>query len=261
MKIFLTLTVAALWSRTAASSDEAENIRRNLVTEQRPDSDFISRQGTYCLDEGYTPSGELADGALEFCPPGALLFIPPIANFIGWGDPDQPDIFASIDYAGLANQYTENAFGTTTTGSVTERELPDGRALVKVNLHIKNALTWVSSGSFTGDLLFGARAEEAAGDESKRALGDFHLKVEFVNVAPGYDLPDLIQILSTPELVQEVNAISINGVARGPLSDGTPGKLVITQIGLLDNPNCGLEDGNSAVTDCFPVEKITLTEV
>src|SRR5438105_15461101 len=93
---------------------------------QRPIGDFVNAQGTFCIDDG---SG------------GCLIFVPPVANFIGWDTlqevpPQQGNVqpvrCASVDYAGLANAKFEElsgiSFGTTTSGTVTEHPLADGRA-------------------------------------------------------------------------------------------------------------------------------------
>ena len=81
-------------------------------TTQRPISDFLEGQGTFCFP---SPSG------------GCLSFVPPVPNFEGWEDL-AGTVAVSVDYAGLANACFGNAFGTTISGSITERTLADGRA-------------------------------------------------------------------------------------------------------------------------------------
>ena len=93
-------------------------------TTQRPISDFVQAQGTFCFPNG---SG------------GCLLFVPPVPNFVGWGD-QAGNLGASVDYAGLANACFGNAFGTTTSGVITERALANGRAEDTVLLFTQNAL-------------------------------------------------------------------------------------------------------------------------
>jgi len=110
---------------------------------QRPISDFISTQGT------------------------TSMFIPPVPDYIGWTTAAgfQPAYGASVDYAGVANRWLmangHSSLGTTFRGSISERPLSDGRALVSVELATKNALAFVfdlNSGDFaTGTLLFGYR--------------------------------------------------------------------------------------------------------
>jgi hypothetical protein len=206
---------------------------------QRPIEDFVNAQGTYCIDDG---------GG------GCYLFVPPVANFIGWTDSAR-EIAASVDYAGLANAWAGYAFDTETTGTVTERPLPDGRAEVHVRLHTTNALSWVVDGfDFNGPLLFGHRAPDVqAGAEP--ALGESFLHVRFINTAPGAPLPDLIQLFVAPEEGQELEFISFYARANGPLADGTPGRLQVVQTGLL------MTGFQGAVADGFPVESIILKAV
>ena len=129
---------------------------------QRPIEDFLAPQGTLCLPDG--------DG-------GCFLFVPPVENFLGLSDP-AAGLFASIDYAGLADEWITAesggavSFETRFRGSVTETPLPDGRAEVFVRLHTTNALTWaIEGGDFGGaPTIFGNRAPDVlAGRGAGRA--------------------------------------------------------------------------------------------
>jgi hypothetical protein len=206
---------------------------------QRPIEDFVNAQGTFCVDDG---SG------------GCWLIVPPVANFIGWTDLAE-GIVASVDYAGLADAFAGGAFGTETTGTVTERPLKDGRAEVHVRLHTTNALSWVAEGGdFNGPLLFGHRAPEVlAGAEA--ALGESFLGIRFINTAPGAPLPDLIQLLFFPEPDRQVIFLSFQARADGPLADGSPGRVQVVQTGLF------MTAGKGATEDGFPAEKIILRGV
>src|SRR5207237_1448323 len=55
------------------------------ATTQRPISDFLSTQGTFCVDAACT------------------LFVPPTPNFVGFTDTVH-DLGISFDYAGLSDQ-------------------------------------------------------------------------------------------------------------------------------------------------------------
>jgi hypothetical protein len=95
---------------------------------QRPLSDFINAQGT------------------------TTCFTPPAPAQLGWGTGNNktngnknltPGRFALIDYTGLEGKYLLSQgidLGTTVSGSVLERPLADGSALVTVDLQTKNAL-------------------------------------------------------------------------------------------------------------------------
>jgi len=157
----------------------------------RPIEEFLAAQGTYCIDDG---AG------------GCFLFVPPAPNYIGWFDPIT--LYAlSVDYAGLANAWIESesggavSLGTTMSGSVNERSLPDGRAEGSVVLHTRDALTWaiqspsVAEIDFAANpLLFGCRAHDVLDDGQEPALGECTLKVKFLNPAPGAPLPDLMEL-------------------------------------------------------------------
>jgi hypothetical protein len=221
--------------------------------QQRPIEDFVERQGKYCFLDGVYADPCPTD------PP--LLFVPPVDNFIGWTDPAL-EIAASVDYAGLANECAGGAFGTETSGSITERTLADGRAEVHVRLHTTNALTWVADGfDFNGPLLFGERLVEDPGNcgvlppGAEAALGSSLLNVTFTNTAPGAPLPDLIQLLVDPEEGQEPIKLSLHGRAGGRLADGTPGHVTVVETALF------MTSSQGATTDGFPVERIILRSV
>jgi hypothetical protein len=214
---------------------------------QRPLSDFISTQGT------------------------TNIFVPPVPDFIGWltAVGIEPPYFASVDYAGLANGWLmangHPSLGTTFGGSVTERPLPDGRAQVSVNLHTRNALTWVgdlSTGDFaTGTLLFGNRAQDVlAGAEP--ALGESHFQAVFRIAAPGAPIPDRVAngfCVGPNPAGCELISLSFRANASGVLhaafgvAEGTPGRAVVSQTGVLfRGPFKG------ATADGFPVELIQM---
>jgi len=211
----------------------------------RPIEDFVDRQGKFCLNElDY----------LDPCPAPVFLFVPPVANFLGLSDPSE-QLFAAVDYAGLADDFAGGIFGTQTTGSVTERALKDGRAEVHVRLSTTNALSWATVfGDFNGPLLFGHRAPDVLSG-AEAALGESLLHVKFINTAPGAMLPDLIQLVFVPEPGQELIFISFVARANGPLADGTPGRMEVAQTGLF------MTGFHGAVADGFPAENIILRAV
>src|SRR6185503_10048462 len=202
---------------------------------QRPLSDFLATQGTFCQDV-------LGDGS-------SYRFVPPAPNFLGWThdtDADREILFAGVDYAGLANDHFGDLFGTEFSGSVSERALPDGRAEVSVLLRARRANGWVVALDLTGDVLaqiadgptlFGHRPEDVALGAAA-ALGESLIYVEFVNNAPGAPLPDLLQVVFAPAPGQELRSLRFLWRASGPLTagfgvaDGTPGHCTIQQDGV-----------------------------
>jgi len=240
------LPVAALALLAVASSAQAA---------QRPISDFVARQGTYCLK--LDGAGNVSCAAGGYGGSGCELFVPPQPNVGGWIDP-KTFIFVLVDYAGLANALVGGTFGTTLDGSVNEVPLADGRAEVSVWLHTKKALAWASdiSSSFPGPILFGHRLDQVIGG-AQAALGESLLQLKFKNAAPGVPLPDLIQLIFCPEPGQELEVMSFETRASGPLADGRPGRLEMVQTGLI--AVAGVVNPNSRVAlDAFPAEKIVI---
>ena len=80
-------------------------------------------------------------------------------------------------------------------------------------------------------------------------LGQSHLRVRFINTAPGAPLPDLLQLLFFPEPGQET--LSISFVANANDDEAC---LHTTQIGLF------MAGFNGAVADGFPAESIEITD-
>ena len=218
----------------------------------RPIQEFVEAQGTYCIDDGRA---------------GCLLFVPPVANFVGWGVTGETKL-ASVDYAGLANRPFDcggargesDPFGTTTDGIVLERPLSDGRAEITVVLHTKNALTWVADADFaSGPLLFGERVcDVQRGAEA--SLGDSQLQLVFVNPFPGAPLPDFMELLVAR--FDDLVSISFRASAHGTLreafgvDDGTPGLAIVVQTGTLFRASM-----SGATEDGFPAERIVLNVV
>jgi hypothetical protein len=214
-------------------------------TSNRPIDEFVAAQGTFCVDDG---AG------------GCVLFVPPVQNFVGWTDTNN-FLGASVDYAGLADDATGGVLGTTFSGTITERTLQDGRALIKVSLHTENALTWVipfdptsSDNQFRdNELLFGVRAADVI-DGAAPSLGTSKLVLEFTNPAPNLPLPDFNQLLFAPEPGQELLSVHFEATATGTLPDGSTGKLHVSERGIFDNGFHG------AVGDGFPAELINLIQ-
>jgi hypothetical protein len=232
-------------------------------TTQRPLSDFLSTQGTYCTDDG--------NG-------GCFVYVPPDKNFLGWTtvfDPNklpvvpsrpQPPLFAGVDYAGLATEAYAPGKAPNISGTVTERVLKDGRAEVTVLLHTKNANAWVIELDPAGDVagqvankptLFGHRPRDVAAGDGQ-ALGNSLLHVVFIIDKPGAPLPDLLKINGTPDLTFLAFTMSASGPLTAQYDDvveGTPGKCTIVQTGLVGNGK------GRALSDAFPVEDINLSVV
>ena len=222
----------------APATSSAQTVHRSI-------DEFVAAQGTFCVDDG---AG------------GCVLFVPPVANFVGFTDTVN-FLGASVDYAGLADDALGGALGTTFSGTVTERVLKDGRALIKVDLRTDNANTWIipfdptSTANQFGEneLIFGARVTDII-DGAVPALGTSRLVLEFTNAASGLPLPDFEQLLFAPEPGQELRSVHFDAKANGTFADGATGKVHVIERGIFDNGFHG------AVGDGFPVELINLIQ-
>jgi hypothetical protein len=220
---------------------------------QRPISDFLSRQGKFCLQVGTDGNFDCSTSSYvgDSTTGGCFLFIPPVANYTGWFDPKGAS--ASFDYAGLANSALGGQLGTLIDGSIDEIPQADGTAIVKVVLHAQNALAFAVQGfDFNGPLLFGNRvAEVLAG--AQPSVGSCTLNLVFRNGAPGAPLPDIEDLFFCR--FADLIFVSFVGQSAGVLANGQPGSLEVTQTGLLHayaqaNPN------SRVALDAFPAEHI-----
>ncbi len=205
----------------------------------------------------------LADGPAMHLPLSAFLdtqgstaiFNPPVPDYLGWAAPPPgvktpaPSYVggngAACDYAGLANEWlTANGYptdlGTSFSGSVTERSLSDGRILVQVELHTKNALTWGTrnvtppyGNQAVDPVIFGARPQDVL-TGAIPGIGECHASFSWKQ-EPGPVL-DLARAFSFGAPGFEPVDLSFRAMATGPLTalaglgpDGTQGHLFISQ--------------------------------
>ena len=104
----------------AHSGDKHDENKRDL-------HEFIATQGTFCAD--LLGNGE------------CMLLNAPLNNIFSWTEPPSFRM-GYFDYSGIADRAFNGRFGATFKGHLTETELPDGRGLVKLKLHTKNASSW-----------------------------------------------------------------------------------------------------------------------
>ena len=251
MKTAKTMMFIGLLATTGSSM-----FQTTLFAAQRPISDFLSRQGKFCVQ--FDASGNLDCAASHYASDttggGCVLFVPPVANYTGWSSPEGPTS-AAFDYAGLADVALGGRLGTTVDGSIHEIPQSDGSAIVKVVLQTRNAMAFAVAGfDFNGPLLFGNRVAEILGGATP-SVGSCTLTVTFHNSAPGADLPDLGDLLSCR--FADLIFISFVGQSDGLLANGHSGRLEVTQKGLLHvyahaNPN------SRVGLDAFPAEHILI---
>jgi hypothetical protein len=161
------------------------------------------------------------------------------------------NLFMVFDYAGvLARRILTLGgpdLGTTFSGTVTEKPLPDGTAEVHVVLHTDNAFAFGRQTLIAGGApLFGHVPAEVAGG-AVAAIGTCEFDLTFINAAPGAPLPDLATFTTT------FLRLSFQGRAEGPLRaafgvpDGTPGRGTVVQ---------NFRFGIPATADSWPAELI-----
>ncbi len=226
---------------------------------QRPLSDFLSTQGGATINTALGP----AFWAWTAPPPGVKT---PAPSFIGGNA-------AACDYAGLDNKWLvvtmgrpDLNLGTTVTGSVSERALEDGRILVQVELHTKNALTfgiritYADFGDWVNDpLIFGARPQDVLAGATP-GIGECHASFAWRQY-PGA-LLDIGDAFAFGQPGFEFVNLSFRANATGPLSaaaglgpTGTPGRLFISQTGMFRTTFKG------ATVDGFPAEYVEVRAI
>src|SRR5215218_803298 len=179
-------------------------VQVNAGTRQRPFSEWLAAQGA-----SFNPAN---------C--GASVF--------GWLTPDLAT-FARADYSGkIASCITSHGgpvFNPEFSGSVTERDLPDGTAEILVIHRFAGTYAVARDNTQGGIPILGYGAVELFGHpELQSGLGSGMMQVKFINPYPGAPLPDVVSI----------NLLSISSRIRGegPLraafgvTEGTPGKFL-----------------------------------
>jgi hypothetical protein len=230
-KTFLLIAALALAASVGVGHPNAAGTR------QRPFSDWLSAQG------------------------GAVNPANCASTVLGWATPDLAT-FARADYSGkIGDCITSNGgpvFHPEFSGTVTERDLPDGTAEILVIHRFTN--TYVVARDLTqpgnpAPAILGYNANELFGHpELQSALASGVIQVKFIIDHPGDPLPDLFSI----------NILSLNArfQGSGPLraafgvDEGTPGRVVVSQTGLFNVPGQG-----NGVADSFPAELVHVFRV
>ncbi len=262
LKSYFTLASAAPRAARAATLCLAlltgvSLIQTTAKAATRPISDFLSRQGKFCIQLGANGFGDCAAShyTSDTTGSGCVLFLPPVADYTGWTDPKGTS--ASFDYAGLADAALGGRLGTTMDGSIDELLQSDGSVLVKVVLRTQNALAFAWQGfDTTGPMLFGHRVDEIL-QGAPASVGSCLMNLVFRNPAPGAPLPDIEELFICR--FNDLLFISFVGQANGTLSNGQPGLLQTTQTGLI--ATSGKANPNSRVAlDAFPAEHIVIQQ-
>ncbi|HSU53093.1 MAG TPA: hypothetical protein VLT36_03445 [Candidatus Dormibacteraeota bacterium] len=225
----------------------------STLAAQRPISDFLSRQATYCVGTDLSGNPTCGSYGGPGCP--GYQYVPGFPNFVDWTDPSSGNS-VSFDYAGVVNNFMGGHQPTTMSGTINEVVQKDGTVIDTITLHTDNAITWASVGvSGTGTVLFGANPYQITAGATP-SLGACNLKVVLKGPAPGAALPDLMELLNGCGDWSFVS-IDFTGHASGTLPDGSSGMVEVAETGLLTV--AGQANPNSRVAlDAFPAEHIKI---
>jgi hypothetical protein len=158
-----------------------------------------------------------------------------------------------FDPLGSIVAYYGGDLGTMVTGAVTVRALQDGRALVTVLMHSKNALCWGYDLAFSGMPSFGAGPRQVVQLGYAPSFGAGTERWEFTMASPDTPLPPLWMVGSPEFPLESVLAeFSCKGTfsAVSEYPEGTPGMAHVMQRGLFAT---GVPTGCPA-GDCWPAE-------
>jgi hypothetical protein len=146
--------------------------------------------------------------------------------------------FARVDYTGQDAAFLGLNLGTTTSGTVSEHPLKDGRVQVIVNLHTHNAMAFAqdanppNNGYPFGPVLFGYTPDQLAANPGLTPpVGDSNLQLVY-NAAPGAPPPDIVNaFILGGEPGYELVSISIHLTASGTTPSGQQASMVLSQAG------------------------------
>jgi hypothetical protein len=143
--------------------------------------------------------------------------------------------------------------GTTVTGNVTVRSLPDGRALVTVLMHSNNAVCWAYDFGLVSSPTFGASPRQVALLGYTPSLGHGMERIEFTMLSPETPLPPLWELWTeqfpVTSLVTEFSCQGTLTAASG-YPAGTPAMAPVTQRGLYAT----VVPTGCPAGDCWPAE-------
>lgn len=207
---------------------------RKCPSTTRPIADFLMAQGTTsAFPNGLNPGG----------PAG-------LPDELGWATSpatleNNTGRFARVDYTGqdaafLHNYYGLPDLGTTTSGTISERALPDGTAVDTVNLITHNAFAWANKVNINdlpnSPVVFGYLPSQLAANPTLHPpLADSTLQLVIQIPRPDAPLPDLgaINVTGLPSGYTIVS-VSFHATATGTTPTGQQATLLVSQTGLLN---------------------------
>ncbi|HVE59850.1 MAG TPA: hypothetical protein VNB22_23760 [Pyrinomonadaceae bacterium] len=174
---------------------------------------------------------------------------------LGFADPNFT-YFGFADYSGKINAcitaHGGPVFNAEFSGSVTERDLPDGTAEVTVIEHFTNTYAYALDGAPPFGPVLGYRQSALLGQpDHPVGTANGMIQVKFLIPYPGAPLPDLIDafLLSIKARIQGEGPLR----ASFGVPEGTPGKFIVSQTGLFNISGHG-----NGVLDGFPGEIVNV---
>jgi hypothetical protein len=238
--VMILLFVISMCAVSVVTVPVAAEPEKNVL--QRPIEDFIDAQGTF-----WGPN-----------------------YYVAWLN-NEYILHASVDFAGLDNEWIKAKtggavdLGTTFSGTITEKPLDDGRTLVHVNLHTKNALTWVYDYS-KGKVIFGSYPNWVATYGWPASLADCRFDITYITTdEPGAPMLDMFQLIFFPEVGQEVVQNKFVASSKGELNgafgvpQGTPGMVQIAMSAPLNAP--GMWTNGHHMPYYWPAGNINVKEI
>jgi hypothetical protein len=199
---------------------------RRCPSTPRPIADFLMAQGTTSV----FPNGINSGGPAGL--PDELGWSTSTATF-----ESGTARFARVDYTGQDAAFLHLNLGTTTSGTVSERALPDGTAEDTVNLITRNAFAWANNfDGITNPVAFGYLPSQLATNPTLRpplAHSTLHVVVRIPY--PGAPLPDIVapNVGGLPPGYAIVSE-SLRATAEGTTPTGQQATLVVSQTGVLE---------------------------
>jgi hypothetical protein len=197
-------------------------------TTTRPIADFLMAQGTTSV----FPNGVNAGGPAGL--PDELGWATSTATF-----ESGTARFARVDYTGQDAAFLHLNLGTTTSGTISERTLPDGTAVDTVNLITRNAFAWANNfDGITNPVVFGYLPSQLVANPALHPpLADSALHVVIQIPHPGAPLPDIVapNVGGLPPGYAIISE-SLRATATGPTPTGEQATLVVSQTGVLERP-------------------------
>jgi hypothetical protein len=174
--------------------------------------------------------------------------VPGLPDEIGWTTSTATvnagtALFARIDYTGQDAAFLHLNLGTTTSGTVSDHLLSDGKDQVTVNLHTHNAFAFAQKLD-SGAVLFGYTPDQlAANPNLLPPVGHSDLQLVY-KAAPDAPPPDIVNaFILGGQPGYDLVSLSFRATAQGTTPTGQQATLVVSETGVLGRTPVPIRDG------------------